>query len=104
MAKDKRKHHGRFAHRIVKNGRVKIMGQVWEINKAVSGWQRFEGMKLSFGLYPPDYEHLNLWGTYEEYKGGIPIDGSSIDLRVRDGVLPWEWWKKVEKNERKEGR
>ena len=79
--RQKRRQLPRFAIRTVKDGKVKILGNIYECPTEPDSGGRFEGKRYAFGLYwsmvsdNDSYayqldDHVEHWGTEAYYKSG----------------------------------
>jgi hypothetical protein len=74
-----------WAHRVVKDGRVKICGEYY-LPRNPKAARRLEGMRLAFGRYPRGRGHepfVSLWGN-------MAMWGSNLD--GEEGGQLWREW------------
>ena len=101
-----------FSIRTVRNGRVRIFGQVFvpkQVHKAYDG--RLDGKRIAFGLYWTgqqwNSDFVNCWGSEEMYRAGRH-DGNHLSFSAAydrnpclvDGCFPWEFWDNVDRKSR----
>jgi hypothetical protein len=80
-----------FVIRTVRNGRVKINGNIYRPDEThMKHDGRLNGKRFAFGLYAGKPDLISLWGTEEEY--GKPVSVDHNGPQVVNGSVPWLFW------------
>ena len=108
----KRSQFPRFVIRTVKNGRVKILGNIYKCPDDPDSNGRFEGRRYAFGLYLTIVSdeggymyqldnHVEQWGTEDYYKSGDAqaYQDDILHMTQEDDkgqhVMHWASWHQV---------
>jgi hypothetical protein len=79
----------KFAIRTVRNGQVKINGNIYRPGETHMKYDgRLNGKRFAFGLYDHKPDLISLWGTEEEYR----IPGSINNGEHIINGFPWLFW------------